>query len=210
MKPRTFPAAVTFLLGLFLILMGSGRLLWAPDMMEWFLTSRTTDAWLFVYITFFLDQLASGVLLLSIGLTLLYAAGGIREQKHWASIVSLINTTLAAIGVFLLLGAVFGVVVQSAVASRTALPLKMMLWLLLALVAAAIILLIIGLSAYRSRHMINEKDRLGFPFIEFQERGGLRTERGATERAVSLRGHVRVQGEENDGGSSKVSESIGD
>src|SRR5215203_1197907 len=104
MQSRNFPAAVTFSIGLLLLLAGVGRLLLTAEVMEWFRRARDIDR-VFVYVAFLLDHLSSGVLLLCIGLTLLYAATGIREQQHWASIISLINVTLAAGGVFLLGGA---------------------------------------------------------------------------------------------------------
>lgn len=159
MRSLKLPASATFSLGLVFILAGLGRFLMVPDTMDWFLRARGSEVMPFVYVIFILDQLSSGMLLLTIGLVSVYAAGGVRDRQQWASIVSLINSSLGTAGLFLLVGAVLGVVVQGAVASHSPLLIKIVVWLLLVLVSIVVILLLVSVGAYRSGRTIAVNDR---------------------------------------------------
>jgi hypothetical protein len=138
--------------------------------MEWFSSAQAIDR-VFVYMAFLLDHLSSSVLLLCVGLTLLYAASGIREQQHWASIISLINITLAAGGVSFLGGAVASVAFQSIAASRTTLPLIIILSLVSVLAAAIVVLLLLSSRVYAKGRVSGEMRTLELLLARLREKG---------------------------------------
>src|SRR4051794_19425467 len=170
MPSRNLPAAVTFSIGLLLLIAGFGRLLLTSEVMEWFRRAQDMDR-VFAYIAVLLDHLSSSILLLCIGLTLLYTAAGIREQQHWASIISLINITLAAAGVLLLGGAVASVAFQSIAASQTTLPLIIILSLLSVLAVAIVILLLLSSRVYARGRVSGERRTLELFLASLREKG---------------------------------------
>jgi hypothetical protein len=157
MKPRNLPATVTTSIGLLLVFIGIARFLFSPVTVELLVEAqpRSERMIALVGVITMLDQISGGVLLLCIGLTLLYAASGLREQQHWASIVSLINVCLAGLGIFLLVGGgilmvvTFQILQGEAVNHQEKLPLMVILFpsLLLGLIMMA--LLLASASAYR-------------------------------------------------------------